>query len=250
VLAVVLLFIGLKLIGKIREITAGGLRRTGIDESLVPFLSSLVAIGLKILLFLAIAGIVGIDTASFVAVLAAAGFAVGLALQGSLSNFAAGILILIFRPYKVGDWIEIDGKFGRVESIQILNTIIVTPGKKTLIIPNGQVVENIVTNYSEKGQVRLELAVTMPYGEDFPRVRDIIMDVLQHTPGVLAEPEPTVGIETFDSHSIVLTVRPFVLPDDYWPVTFELNRRIKQAFHRNNVQVAYSEGVELGPIGE
>ena len=249
-LAVILLIAGLRVIAKMRAVTAGAMRAAGINENLVPFLSTMVAVGLKIILFLAVAGIVGIDTASFVAVIAAASFAVGLALQGSLSNFAAGIIILIFRPYKVGQWIEVCDRFGRVEEIQIFNTIMSTPGNKTLIIPNGQVVDNIVTNFSERGHVRLELNVTMPYGEDFPRVKGIIMDVLSSTPGVLNEPESEVGIETFDSHSIILTVRPYVAPDDYWPVTFEVHQRIKEAFHANQVQVSYSEGIELGPIGK
>lgn len=249
-LAVVLLVVGLKVIRKIEDITAKGMRVAGINEDLVPFLSSIVAIGLKIILFLAVAGIVGVDTASFVAVLAAAGFAVGLALQGSLSNFAAGIIILIFRPYKVGQWIEVCEKFGRVEEIQIFNTIIVTPGNKTLIIPNGQVVDNIVTNYSERGYVRLELAVSMPYGEDFPRVKGIIMAVLSEAPNVLSEPAPEVGIETFDTHNIILTVRPYVAPDNYWDVTFDVHQRIKTAFHDHKVQVSYSEGIELGAIGK
>lgn len=248
-IAIILLVIGMKVIAKAQIVTAKAMRVANINESLVPFLSAVVGVGLKIVLFLAVAGIVGIDTASFVAILAAASFAVGLALQGSLSNFAAGIIILIFRPFKVGQWIEVSDKFGRVDEIQVFNTLIVTPGNKTLIIPNSQVVDNIVTNFSERGHVRLELAVTMPYGEDFPKVQGIIMDVLRTTPGVLPQPEPTVGIETFDSHSIVLTVRPYVLPDDYWPVTFEVNKRIKAAFHQYHIQVAYSEGVELGVIG-
>ena len=249
-LAIILLIVGLKIIGRVEQVAAKGLAATGISDSLVPFLSSLIGVGLKVLLFLAVAGIVGIDTASFVAVLAAAGFAVGLALQGSLSNFAAGIIILIFRPYKVGQWIEVSDRFGRVEEIQIFNTILITPGNKTLIIPNGQVVDNIVTNFSERGHGRLELAVSMPYGEDFPRVKEIIFDVLRNTPNVLSEPAPEVGIETFDSHSIILTVRPYVEPDHYWPVTFDVHQRIKTAFNANQIQVSYSEGIELGPIGK
>ncbi len=249
VLGIILLVIGLKVIAKVEVIVSKALRVAKINESLVPFLTSVASVGLKIILFLAIAGIVGIDTAAFVGILAAASFAVGLALQGSLANFAAGIIILIFKPYKAGDWIEVNDKFGKVEEIQIFNTIMGTPGNKTLIIPNGQVVDNIVTNFSEKGRVRLDLSVTMPYGEDFPAVQNIILQVLNSTPGVLNDPKPTVGIETFDSHSIILTVRPFVFPDDYWDVTFAVNKGIKAAFHDNNIKVAYSEGIELGPIG-
>lgn len=249
IIGIILLVVGMKVIAKAQTVTAKAMRAAGINDSLVPFLSAVVGVGLKIVLFLAVAGIVGIDTASFVAILAAASFAVGLALQGSLSNFAAGIIILIFRPFKVGQWIEVSDKFGRVDEIQVFNTLIVTPGNKTLIIPNSQVVDNIVTNFSERGHVRIELAVSMPYGEDFPKVQTIIMDVLRTTPGVLPQPEPTVGIETFDSHSIVLTVRPYVLPDDYWSVTFEVNKRIKAAFHQHHIPVAYSDGVQLGTIG-
>lgn len=249
-LGILLLVVGLKVIARIQKIVTKALKAAKLNESLVPFFSSVVSIGLKILLFLAIAGIIGIDTASFVAVLAAASFAVGLALQGSLANFAAGIVILVFRPYKKDDWIEVNDKFGKVEEIQIFNTIMVTPGRKTLIIPNGQIVDNIVTNFSEKGKVRLELNITMPYGESFPKVKDIILDVLNTTEGVLKEPAADVGIETFDSHNVVLTVRPYVLPDDYWKVTFDVNERMKTAFSSNNIKVAYSEGVELGPIGD
>ena len=249
VLAIILLFVGIKVINKLADLAGKGLQRAGVSENLLPFMRSIIGISLKVLLFFSIAGIVGIDTASFVAVLAAASFAVGLALQGSLSNFAAGIIILIFRPYNTNEWIEVDGKFGKVEEIQIFNTILVTPGQKTLIIPNGQIVDNIVTNYSRKGFVRLELNVTMPYDENFPRIQEIIMETMKETPGVRQDPEPEVGIELFDTHNIVLGVRPYVDPNDYWPVTFELHARIKDAFYHHNVKVAYSEGVEMGNIG-
>lgn len=249
-LALVLLFIGLRVCNWIARIAGKAMETAGISHNIVPFLRSLVGISLKVLLIFSVASLVGIDTASFLAVLAAAGFAVGLALQGSLSNFAAGIIILIFRPYKVGDWVEILDKFGKVEQIQIFNTIITTPGMKTLVIPNGQVVENVVTNYSQKGMIRLEVSVTMPYNESFPRVQEIIKGALEAIPMVLKQPAPEVGIETFDTHNILLTVRPYVNPDDYWEATFEVHRAIKQAFHENKVNVAYSEGVEMGSIGQ
>ena len=182
--------------------------------------------------------------------MAAAGFAVGLALQGFLGNFASGITIVFFKPYKVDDWVEISDKFGKVKSIQIFNTIIVTPGNKTLIIPNGQVTDNIITNFSELGYIKLELEVVMPYEESFPKVKKIIREVLDTTPKILKEPEPEIGIVTYDSHSIVLGVRPYIVADDYWDVTYAVYERIKNAFSKNNIQVAYSEGVELGNIGD
>ena len=248
-LAIVVLIVGIKVINKLASIARIAMEKAGLSNNITPFLSSILGISLKVLLCFSIAGMVGIETASFVAVLAAAGFAVGFALQGSLSNFAAGIIILIFRPYKAGDWIEVNEKFGKVEEIQIFNTIIVTPGSKTLIIPNGQVVDSIVTNFSEKGFIRVELNVTMPYAESFPKVKEIIMGVLKDIPHVLEDPEPEIGIETFDSHSIVLAVRPYTHPDNYWEVTFSAHERIKAAFHQHGIQVAYSEGVEMGSIG-
>jgi len=157
---------------------------------------------------------------------------------------------LIFKPYKIGDWIDVQDKFGKVEEIQIFNTIIVTPGQKTLIIPNGQVVENIVTNFSKKGYVRLELNVTMPYAESFPKVKEIIREELKACPLIIQDLEPEIGIETYDSHNLVLAVRPFVRPDDFWEVTFDVHERIKAAFSKKGIKVAYSEGVEMGSIGD
>lgn len=249
-LAIVLLIVGLRIANKIAKLAAAAMKRAGVSENILPFISSMVGIGIKVLLIFTVAQLVGIETTSFVAVLAAAGFAVGLALQGSLSNFAAGIIILIFRPYKVGQWIEVDDKFGKVEEIQVFNTLIVTPGAKTLIIPNAQVVENIVTNYSHKGHIRLELTISMPYAESFPKVKQIIEEVLSTTPGVLSEPAPEVGIESFDSHTVILGIRPYVHPDDYWEVTFEVHQRVKTAFSVHGIEMAYSEGVELGKIGD
>ena len=136
-----------------------------------------------------------------------------------------------------------------MDEIKIFNTIIITPGQKTRIIPNSKITEGMVTNFSKRGFLRIELAVSMPYDESYPKVRDIILNELKAIPKVLTTPTPEVGIETYDSHNIILAVRPYVEPDDFWEVTFEAYARIKAAFHSNNVRVAYSEGVEMGQIG-
>lgn len=248
-LAIVVLIVGFWLIKKITNLFRMSLHKANFSADITPFLISLVDGAFKVLLLFSVAGIVGIETASFVAVLAAAGFAVGLALQGSLGNFAAGIVILTFKPYRVGDWVDIQEKFGKVEEIQIFNTIVVTPGQKTLIIPNGQVIEGIVTNFSAKGCIRLELEVTIPYEENFPRVREIIFNCLQDIPGLVKDLKPEVGILRYDSHNIVIAIRPFIRPDDYWDTTYDTYGKIKAAFHEHNIKVAYSEGIELGPIG-
>lgn len=248
--AILIVLVGFWLVKKLAVLTRLSLEKANFSREVTPFLVSFLNIALKVIVLLAAAGIVGIETTSIVGILAAAGFAVGLALQGSLGNFAAGILILVLRPYKVGDTVEINGRFGRVEEIHIFNTILSTPGLKTLIIPNGKVIEDTIINFSEKGAVRLELNISMPYEENFPKIKGIILTTLQEIPLVLKDPAPEVGIETFDSHNVVLAIRPYVMPDNYWNGIFEVNRAVKAAFNHNGIKMAYSEGIELGPIGE
>ncbi|MEO9894652.1 mechanosensitive ion channel family protein [Aurantibacter sp.] len=250
IIAGLILWIGFRVVKKLVQIVGTALERTGFSETLRPFLSSTVGIILKGAVLFAIATVLGADLTGLVAILAAAGFAVGMALQGSLGNFASGILILTLKPYKVADWIQVEDKFGRVEEIGIFSTDVLTPGNKILIIPNSKITDSVVTNFSEKGMIRLELEVTMPYEESFPRVQEIIQESLVGIPHILEEPKPEIGIKNFDSHNVQLTVRPYVLPDYFWDVTFASNSAIKKAFNRNNVKVAYSEGVEIGKIGE
>ncbi len=248
--AIAIWIIGFWLVKRISKLIDAGMQRGGLDPDIVSFLGSLINIALKMLVVLIAASLIGIEVTALVGILAAVGFAVGMALQGNLSNFAAGISIMILRPYRVGDWVEVSEKFGKVENIQIFYTTIVTPGHKTLIVPNGQIMENVITNFSAKGHIWLELNVHMPYSESYPKVRQVILDALATMPKVLETPAPQIGIEQYDSHFITLGVRPFIHPDDYWDVTFEAYERIKNAFSANNIQMAYSEGVEMGTIGK
>lgn len=250
ILAGLIFWIGFKVVKKLVEWVGVVLEKAGFSATLRPFLSSTVSVLLKGAVLFTIASVIGADLTGLVAILAAAGFAVGMALQGSLGNFASGILILTLKPYKIGDWIQLDDKFGRVEEIGIFSTDVLTPGNKILIIPNSKVTDNVVTNYSEKGMIRLEVTVTMPYAESFPKVQNIIENALLTVPKVLKEPKPEIGISNFDSHNIELLVRPYVVPDDYWEVTFNTNKAIKKAFSAHGINVAYSEGIEIGAIGE
>lgn len=248
-LAIAIFVIGFWLANKLSNLFELTMGKAKFAPEVTSFLSSIFDVSLKVLVLLIVAGTLGFELTALVGILAAAGFAVGMALQGSLGNFAAGITIMVFKPYRVGDWIEVQDKFGQVESIQIFNTNIVTPGRKQLIIPNGQVVDGIITNFSSKDFIRLELNVTMPYEESYPKVKEIILRALEPMDKILKEPGVEIGIESYDSHNIILAVRPFINPQYYWDVTFEAYERIKEAFNQNNVKVAYSEGVELGPIG-
>jgi len=245
-----ILWIGFKVVKKIVELLGKALEKAGFSDTLRPFLSSLVSVILKGAVLFAIATVLGADLTGLMTILAAAGFAIGMALQGSLGNFASGLLILSLKPYKVGDWIQLDDKFGRVHEIGIFSTDVLTPGNKILIIPNSKITDSVVTNFSEKEMIRLELEVTMPYEESFPKVSKVIMEALATIPKVMMDPAPEIGIHNFDSHSVQLLVRPYVKPDDFWEVTFEANKIIKSAFNSNNIRVAYSEGIELGAIGE
>lgn len=250
VAAGLILWLGFKIVKKLVQWVGVALEKAGLSDTIRPFLSATFSIILKGAVLFIIATVIGADLTGLVAILAAAGFAVGMALQGSLGNFASGILILTLNPYKIGDWIQLEDKFGRVEEIGIFSTDVLTPGNKILIIPNSKITDSVVTNYSERGMIRLELEVTMPYAESFPKVKKIILDAISGIPKVMKEPSPEIGINTFDSHSIELLVRPYVLPDDYWEVTFDANEAIKRAFNNNDIKVAYSEGIEIGNIGE
>lgn len=245
-----ILFIGFKLIKKLANLIGLALDKGGLSANIRPFVMSIITVLLKVALILGVASIIGIELSIFTTIIAASVFAIGMALQGSLGNFASGLLVLSLKPYKINDWIEVSDKFGKVEEIGVFSTKILTPGNKTLIIPNSKITDDIVTNYSEKGMVRLEIDVTMPYAESFPKVKGIIQNALISVSNILEYPSPEIGIENFDSHNVQITVRPYAKPDDYWQVTFDTHQAIKKAFSVNNIQVAYSEGVELGSIGD
>ena len=249
-LAIVILWIGFKIIKKLVNLFEIALKKGGMSSNIRPFLMSIASVSLKVLLFIAVAGIVGVELTIFATIIAASVFAIGMSLQGSLGNFASGLIVLSLKPYHVNDWIQIDDKFGKVEEIGVFNTVVVTPGRKTLIIPNSKITSDVVTNYSNKGMVRLEIIVTMPYEESFPKVKKIIIEALSTIPNILSEPQPEIGIENFDSHNVQIAVRPYVRPDDYWEVIFSTHESIKKAFSENGIRVAYSEGVEFGSIGE
>lgn len=248
-MAIVVIIVGLFIAKRVSKALKMGLSKANLGIEVTDFLGSLFDILLKAVVFLFAASFIGFEITSLLGVLAAAGFAVGLALQGFLGNFASGLTILFFKPYRVGDWVKVSDHFGKVNSIQIFNTTLETPNEKTLIIPNGQVTDNIITNFSTKGKIRLELNINMPYEESYPKVKSVIEEALSKCDIILKDEKAQIGIETYDSHYIVLAVRPFIHPDDYWNATFEVHSAMKAAFSAHGIQAAYSEGVELGKIG-
>jgi small conductance mechanosensitive channel len=243
--AVITLLVGWWLIGRINRWLNKLLTNKTVDISLVPFLSSMTNATLKVLLLVSVASMVGIETTSFVAVLGAASLAVGLALQGSLANFAGGVLILLFKPFKVGDLIESDGVLGVVQSITVLNTILATPADNTAILPNGQVANNKVLNYTKENNRRVDLTVGVGYGEDIEKAKKVLLEAMKNVPNVLESPAPFVGILSFGDSSVDLTVRPYAKSTEYWNVYFAANEAIKKALDENNIEIPYPHQVEI-----
>ncbi len=244
--AIVVLIAGLIIINLLTKMVTKALEKAGLDKDVVPFLASLLNVLFKVLLILSVAGILGIETTSFIALIGAVGLAIGMALQGTLGHFASGVMLLIFKPYKVGDLVEIQGQVGTVDEIQVFNTVLTSVDNKKVIIPNGIATSGIMTNLSANNFLRVDLQVAMPYEEDFNKIQNIILGVLKNNPKVLQEPAPIVAIEKFGDHSVQLAVRPFSATVDYWTVYFESYRDIKSALSAANIKVAYPK-VEMPP---
>jgi len=182
-----------------------------------------------------------VETTSFVAALGAAGFAVGLALQGSLGNFAAGILLLVFRPFRVGHFIEGAGTAGTVEEVHIFNTLLRTPDNKSIVIPNSQLTSSTITNFSAKTERRIDLTFGVGYSDDIDQVKAVIKDVLSQDERILAEPATVVGLMTLGESSVDFVVRPWVKSEDYWAVLFDLNERMKKRFDAEGISIPFPQ---------
>lgn len=248
VLALLVFIVGFWVANKLTNILKAMLKRANIDESVTPFIVSLANAALKVMLLFSIAEIVGIETASFIAVLAAAGFAIGLALQGSLSNFAAGVLVLIFKPYKVGDLVMIQERIGYVDEIQIINTILNNVDNERIIIPNSVAINDIVKNFSSDGTARLNLDIFISYNQPLEAVQRAILDELDSCDSLLKTPTPICEIKAFDTHNIQLVVKPYCLPENYEKAMYQANTAIKNAMIKGKIEIAYVEGVEMGTI--
>jgi len=249
-LGILILWIGFKLIKRVPIFLDTPFKKAGFSNTIRPFLISTIEVLFKVVLLFIVAAIVGIELSMFATIIAASVFAIGMALQGSLGNFASGLIVLSLKPYEVGDYIQVEDYFGKVSEIGIFNTTIITPGSKMMIIPNGKITGDVVTNFSKKGIIRLELEVTMPYDEDFPKVKEIILKALSSIEKIIPDQTLDVGIIAFDSHFVKIGVLPYVKPDDFWEVTYASYQNIKRAFSEHGIKVAYSEGVEMGSIGK
>ncbi|MBW2432857.1 MAG: mechanosensitive ion channel [Deltaproteobacteria bacterium] len=239
--ALAVFIIGRWIVKYFRRLIRRVMERREVDPTLSKFLINLAYAVLLTFVILAALGMLGIQTTSFIAVLGAAGLAVGLALQGSLSNFAAGVLLIIFRPFKVGDFIEGAGVAGVVEEIQIFTTQMVTPDNKTIIIPNAQITSGNIINYSTKGTRRADMVFGIGYQDDIDKARGIISEVLSQDERVLKDPPVQIAVSELADSSVNFVARPWVKVEDYWSVVFDATEAIKKRFDAEGVSIPFPQ---------
>ncbi|GGE41515.1 hypothetical protein GCM10007421_14490 [Halopseudomonas oceani] len=240
-LALLTLLIGWWLIGRLMKAMNGVMTKRNLEPTLHGFIGSMVSVALKVLLLISVAGMVGIETTSFIAVLGAAGLAVGLALQGSLANFAGGALILFLRPFRAGEYIEAQGVAGTVDSIQIFNTVLKTPDNKTVIVPNGSLSNGNIINYSRQATRRVDLNIGIDYSDDLKQAKDILMGLAQGDSRVLKDPEPVVWLVSLGDNSVNLSLRMWTKTEDYWGVFFELQEKAKLEFDAAGISIPFPQ---------
>lgn len=248
--AIITLIIGFWIAGRISRIIGKSIEKQGSDATLSKFLKDLVSVLLKALVVIAAAGMIGIETTSFIAVLGAAGLAIGLALQGSLANLAGGVMILLFRPFKVGDLISAQGHTGHVTALNVFITTLRTPDHKTVIIPNGALSNGDMTNFSTLGKLRVDLVIGIGYSEDIQQARQVIMEVMKNHPMVLNDPAPSVEVLELGGSSVNLAVRPYTNTPDYWTVYFQIQEQSKVALDIAGIEIPFPQRVvhHVNPI--
>lgn len=239
--AVVIFIVGRFIIKLINRLVASILQRRHIEISVQTFLSSLVNIILTILLIITVIGALGVNTTSFAALIASAGVAIGMALSGNLQNFAGGLIILLFKPYRVGDFIDVCGVQGTVSAVQIFHTILLTPDNKAVYLPNGSTSSSTITNYSREDKRRIEWTFGIDYGEDVNRARTAILSVITADARILPDPAPFVAVGGLSDSSVDIIVRVWVPTEEYWNVYFDMHQRVYETFNEQKINFPYPQ---------
>ena len=239
--ALLVFIVGRLVISLLNRLVRKILSRRNIDPSVKTFVGSLVNVLLIVLLAVSIVAILGIETTSFAALLASAGVAVGMALSGNLSNFAGGLIILLFKPFKVGDYIEGQGESGTVREIQIFHTILTTPDNKVVYIPNGALSGGAITNYSREPLRRVDWTFGVDYGEDYQKVKGVITSIIARDARILQEPAPFVALHALADSSVNVVVRVWVASADYWDVYFSINQDVYETFNREGIDFPFPQ---------
>jgi small conductance mechanosensitive channel len=239
--AIVVLVIGLWIIKLLVRMITKGLDKKVSDPSLSSFLKSFISILLKILLVVSVMSMLGIQMTSFIAIIGAAGLAVGMALSGTLQNFAGGVMVLVFKPFKVGDYIQALGQSGSVKEIQIFNTILNTPDNRIIIIPNGKIYSESIINYSREPQRRVDFTFSIGYNSNIEKARSVLKGIIHADERILKDPEPFIGLVEMADSSVNLTVRVWVNSADYWGVFFSMNETVFNEFNKEGISIPFPQ---------
>ncbi len=241
IVAILIFYIGRFIVRLVVRGMSRVMDRQQVDQTLQKFVGNLVSMALMVVVIIAAIGALGIQTTSFIAIFGAAGLAVGLALQGSLSNFAAGVLIVLFRPYKVGDYVEAAGIAGSVEEVQILTTVLKTPDNKKIIVPNSQIMDSIITNYSANDTRRVDLTIGVSYSDDLDKVHATLRELVNADERILKDPECLIAVQALADSSVNFVVRPWVASGDYWGVYFDLTEAVKKRFDDEGISFPFPQ---------
>jgi small conductance mechanosensitive channel len=239
--AIVILFVGRWFAGLTSKFVARSLSKTSTNEALLRFLSRITYYGILAFAVVAALARLGVQTASFIAVLGAAGLAIGLALEGALANFASGVIILLFKPFGIGHLVEVGDVFGKVEDIQIFSTIIVTPDNKTVIIPNGQITSSHIVNYTRRGTLRVDMTFGIAYSDDLLKAKKLLEQIVTADERVLADPAPMVAVSELGDSSVNFAVRPYVNVADYWAAYFAIHEAVKLRFDEAGISIPFPQ---------
>ncbi len=235
------LVIGLYVVSLIMSAIRKMFEKSGVDPSLRSFLASLISILLKVIVYITALGMLGVEMTSFIAILGAAGLAVGLALSGTLQNFAGGVMILFFKPYKVGDFIEAQGYMGSVKEIQIFVTILTTPDNKTVLIPNGPLATDSMINFSTQATRRVDWTFGISYGDDVDKAYEVLKKLIAEDERIMKDPEPFMALHTLADSSVNIVVRVWAATGDYWPVHFSMNEKVYKQFPQNGLSFPFPQ---------
>jgi len=241
VAALLIFLVGRWVVRLLSALVAKAMKTAKVDETLIPFLENLAYSAMLIFVVIAALAATGVQTASVIAVLGAAGLAVGLALQGSLANFASGVLLLVFKPFRMGDFVEIGGAKGTVQAIHVFNTVLNSPDNVRIIVPNAQVTGGSILNYTVNGTRRVDLVVSVSYNDDLKKARRVFEGVLAQDKRILADPAPAVAVSAMADSSINFVVRPWVKAADYWDVYFDLTEKLKLAVEENGMSIPFPQ---------
>jgi small conductance mechanosensitive channel len=241
VTAIAIFYVGRMVVGLLMRGLKKMMQAQDVDVTLQTFVGNLVRMVLLVFVIIAAISALGIQTTSFIAIIGAAGLAIGLALQGSLSNFASGVLIVLFRPYKVGDFVEAAGISGVVEEVQILTTVLKTGDNKKVIVPNGQIMDSVITNYSANDQRRVDMTFGVSYDDDLDKVRSTLEQLIAADDRILDDPACTIAVSALADSSVNFVVRPWVKSADYWGVMFDLTESIKKRFDKEGISFPFPQ---------